>query len=74
LDGLGDIAFLNDVLGRSGSTVQSRTVSVVFRTSNVIVTIGYTGQPAHTGEVPDSKELQEKARGLAKTLAGQFNE
>ncbi|KIF68580.1 lipoprotein [Streptomyces sp. AcH 505] len=74
LDGLGDVAFLNDVLGGSGSTVQSRKVSVVFRTSNVIVTIGYTEQPGRVGEVPDRKELQEKARGLAKTLAGQFNE
>lgn len=74
LDGLGDVAFLNDVLGGSGSTVQSRKVSVVFRTSNVVVTIGYTEQPGSVGEVPDSKELQEKARGLAKTLAGQFNE
>ncbi|MFF3321172.1 DUF3558 domain-containing protein [Streptomyces sp. NPDC002889] len=73
LDGLGDDAFLDDVLGRAGSTAQRRTVSVVFRTSNVIVTIVYIEQPARTTEVPDSKELQEKARSLAGGLAEQFN-
>ncbi|MGN9794238.1 DUF3558 domain-containing protein [Streptomyces sp. OZ13] len=74
LDGLGDAAFLDDVLGRAGSTVQRRTVSVVFRTSNVIVTVVYGEQPAVTGGVPDSKELQEKARSLARNLAEQFDE
>ncbi|MFI5759095.1 DUF3558 domain-containing protein [Streptomyces sp. NPDC051569] len=73
LDGLGEAAFLNDVLARSGSAAQHRTVSVVFRTSNVIVTVRYTEQPAHSDEVPDSKELQEKARGLARKLAEQLN-
>ncbi|MDX3851091.1 DUF3558 domain-containing protein [Streptomyces sp. AK02-01A] len=74
LDGLGDVAFLNDVLARSGSAAQHRTVSVVFRTSNVIVTVRYSEQPALPAEVPDSKELQEKARQLARTLADQLNE
>ncbi|WP_405806913.1 DUF3558 domain-containing protein [Streptomyces sp. NBC_00210] len=76
LDGLGDAAFLNDVLdgAGAGSTAQRRTVSVVFRTSNVIVTIVYVEQPARTTEVPDSKELQEKAQSLAGRLAEEFSD
>ncbi|WP_405985166.1 DUF3558 domain-containing protein [Streptomyces sp. NBC_00872] len=74
LDGLGDAAFLNDVLARSGSAAQHRTVSVVFRTSNVIVTVRYTEQPALTASVPDSAELQDKARTLAKRLAEELDE
>ncbi|MGA4802236.1 DUF3558 domain-containing protein [Streptomyces lavendulocolor] len=71
---LADAAFLDDVLARAGSTAQHRTVSVVFRTSNVIVTIRYGEQPARVTEVPDSKELQEKAQGLARNLAESFEE
>ena len=71
---LGDAAFLDDVLGRAGSTAQRRTVSVVFRTSNVIVTVVYGEQPALSTAVPDSKELQEKAQSLARKLAEQFDE
>ncbi|MFE7537867.1 DUF3558 domain-containing protein [Streptomyces rhizosphaericola] len=69
LDGLGDAAFLDDLLTRAGSTAQHRTVSVVFRTSNVLVTVRYGEQPALVTKVPDSKELQEKARSLARKLA-----
>ncbi|GFH36282.1 DUF3558 domain-containing protein [Streptomyces pacificus] len=74
LDGLGDSAFLDDVLTRTGSTARHRTVSVVFRTSNVIVTVEYGEQPARVTEIPDSKELQEKARGLAQKLADRFDD
>ncbi|MFE4451316.1 DUF3558 domain-containing protein [Streptomyces sp. NPDC056796] len=73
LDGLGDAAFLDDALTRAGSTAQHRTVSVVFRTSNVIVTVRYTEQPARVTEVPDSRELQEKAQALARKLAESLN-
>ncbi|WP_460068354.1 DUF3558 domain-containing protein [Streptomyces sp. YKOK-I1] len=69
LDDLGDEAFVDDVLSSSGSTVKQRTVTVAFRTSNVIVTIGYEEQPATVGTVPDSKEMQDKARKLASQLA-----
>ncbi|KUO11582.1 hypothetical protein [Streptomyces sp. DSM 15324] len=69
LDDLGDEAFVNDVLSSSGSTVKQRTVTVAFRTSNVIVTIEYEEQPATVGPVPDSKEMQDKARKLASRLA-----
>ncbi|MFB8029107.1 DUF3558 domain-containing protein [Streptomyces sp. NPDC056465] len=74
LDGLGDAAFLDDALTRAGSSAQHRTVSVVFRTSNVIVTVEYTEQPARMTEVPDSKELQEKAQALARKLAETLSE
>ncbi|MBT2397010.1 DUF3558 domain-containing protein [Streptomyces sp. ISL-100] len=74
LVGLGDAAFLDDALIRSGSTTQRRTVTVVFRTSNVIVSVQYSEHPALTADVPDSKELQEKTQALARRLAEQFSE
>ncbi|MEU1466679.1 DUF3558 domain-containing protein [Streptomyces sp. NPDC005761] len=74
LDRLGDSAFLDDLLTRAGSAAQHRTVSVVFRTSNVIVTIEYTAQPALPTEVPDSKELQEKAQALGEKLVDGLSE
>jgi hypothetical protein len=49
-------------------------VSVVFRTSNVIVTVVYAEQPVPAAEVPDSKELQEKAQSVARRLAELFDE
>lgn len=49
-------------------------MSVVFRTSNVIVTVQYTEQPALSTEIPDSKELQEKAQALARKLVDKFSE
>ncbi|MDC2951471.1 DUF3558 domain-containing protein [Streptomyces heilongjiangensis] len=70
LDGLGDEAFLDDALGTS----RQRTVTVVFRTSNVIVTVEYEEQPATTTDVPDSEEMQDKARNLAELLAEAFDE
>ncbi|MFE6888598.1 DUF3558 domain-containing protein [Streptomyces sp. NPDC057694] len=73
LDGLGDQAFLNDV--QAGSTASpTRTVTVVFRTSNVVVTIAYEAQPAASGDVPDSKEMQDTAQELAQKLVGKFGE
>ncbi|MGQ4486799.1 DUF3558 domain-containing protein [Streptomyces sp. 372A] len=74
LDKLGDSAFLDDALSRAGAPARHRTVSVVFRTSNVIVTVEYTAQPAMSTEVPDSKELQEKAQALARQLVDSFND
>ncbi|MES5824310.1 DUF3558 domain-containing protein [Streptomyces sp. RG80] len=69
LDDLGDEAFLDDALSSSGSTARQRTVTVAFRTSNVIVTIVYEEQPATVGVVPDSEEMQDRARKLASQLA-----
>ncbi|MFB7497022.1 DUF3558 domain-containing protein [Streptomyces sp. NPDC056161] len=73
LDGLGDEAFLDDQLGTSGSTAEQRTVTVVFRTSNVIVTIEYAEQSMTVGATPDSKEMQDRARNLAVQLAGSLS-
>ncbi|MER6105599.1 DUF3558 domain-containing protein [Streptomyces sp. NPDC001832] len=74
LDDLGDGAFLDVLPIRTGSTTQNGTVSVVFRTSNVIVTIEYTEQPTVSTAVPDSKEMQDKAQSLARKLADKFSE
>ncbi|MEU7383807.1 DUF3558 domain-containing protein [Streptomyces sp. NPDC042207] len=69
LSDLGDEAFVDDALGNAGSTARQRTVTVAFRTSNVVVTIVYEEQPATAGIVPDSKEMQDNARKLAARLA-----
>ncbi|MGW4290855.1 DUF3558 domain-containing protein [Streptomyces sp. NPDC004673] len=73
LPDLGDEAYLDDQLGSSGSTAEARTVTVVFRTSNVVVTIDYEEQPMAVGAVPDSKELQDRARDLASQLADKLD-
>ncbi|MFI8302750.1 DUF3558 domain-containing protein [Streptomyces sp. NPDC085927] len=69
LDEFGDEAFIDDELSSSGSTVKQRSVTVAFRTSNVIVTIEYAEQPVTVGTVPDSEEMQDRARKLASLLA-----
>ncbi|MFD5199359.1 DUF3558 domain-containing protein [Streptomyces sp. NPDC058375] len=74
LDGLGDAAFLQDLPTRAGSTAQRHTVSVVFRTSNVVVTVRYAEQPALITQAPDGRELQEKAQALARKLAEALSE
>ncbi|MFD1657281.1 DUF3558 domain-containing protein [Streptomyces caeni] len=66
LDDLGDEAFLNDQQG-SG---RQRTVTVVFRTSNVVVTIEYDEQSTTVGQAPSSEDMQDKARKLAGELDG----
>ncbi|MFI1368292.1 DUF3558 domain-containing protein [Streptomyces griseochromogenes] len=73
LSDLGDDAYLDDQLDTSASTAQQRTVTVVFRTSNVIVTIEYEEQPMATGTVPDSEEMQDRARNLASQLDDALN-
>ncbi|WGP10847.1 MULTISPECIES: DUF3558 domain-containing protein [Streptomyces] len=74
LDNLGDAAFLQDLPKTAGSTAQHHRVSVVFRTSNVVVTVRYAEQPALVTQVPDGKELQEKAQALARKLAEALSE
>ncbi|MFG2879308.1 DUF3558 domain-containing protein [Streptomyces sp. NPDC048337] len=75
LEGLGNEAFLEDKLSPAGATAaQARTVRIVFRTSNVIVTLEYSVQPALPGTVPPSAEIQDKARQLAQALVERFNE
>lgn len=75
LDGLGSEAFVDDKLSPAGaSAAQSRTVRIVFRTSNVIVTVEYSVQPALPGVVPPSGETQDSARKLAQAMVERFNE
>ncbi|KDN76360.1 hypothetical protein DF19_16595 [Streptomyces olindensis] len=74
LEELGDEAFLDDELSSSGSTAKQRTVTVAFRTSNVIVTIEYAEQPAAIGVVPDSQEMQDRAQKLASRLADSLSD
>ncbi|MFF9018353.1 DUF3558 domain-containing protein [Streptomyces sp. NPDC014870] len=74
LAGLGQVAFLDDALSAGGANGRHRTVSVVFRTSNVIVTVEYVEQTTGSAEAPDSQELQEKARNLARLLAERLEE
>lgn len=74
LTDLGDEAFLDDALTTAASASRHRTVTVVFRTSNVIVTVEYDEQPGRRTDVPDSKEMQDKAQELADSLAGEFDE
>lgn len=74
LDNIGNAAFLDDSLESGGSAAQRRTVSVVFRTSNVVVTVRYAEQAADADDVPESAELQEKAQSLAHGLDESINE
>lgn len=74
LDGLGEVAFVDDALAAPGPSGAKRLVSVVFRTSNVIVTVAYEEQTTTSAEVPDSRELQERARNLARLLAERLEE
>lgn len=68
LEDLGDEAFLDDDLGTAGTTASERTVTVVFRTSNVLVKIDYTSRPTRAGETADSEEMQGRAQELAAEL------
>jgi hypothetical protein len=72
LDGLADAAYLDDHLVDQDSGVH-RDVTLVFRSSNVIVTIKYDQWSATPSKVPQSEELQNKAHRLAHELIGRFN-
>ncbi|MGW7485810.1 hypothetical protein [Streptomyces sp. NPDC054786] len=73
LDDLGDAAFLNDKLVTADSGVH-RDVTVVFRTSNVIVQLTYDQWSTDKTMLPDSQELQDKARSLATELSDSLSE
>ncbi|MET9566654.1 DUF3558 domain-containing protein [Streptomyces tauricus] len=70
LEDLGNTAFLDDALNDS----KQRTVTVVFRTSNVVVTIQYDEQPATTTDIPSSEDMQDRVRKLAGQLAESFSD
>lgn len=74
LEDLGDEAFLDDAFSTSASATRHRTVTVVFRTSNVIVTVEYDEQPGRRTDIPDSKEMQDNAQELAGSLADGFSD
>ncbi|MFF9146058.1 DUF3558 domain-containing protein [Streptomyces sp. NPDC014861] len=74
LGGLGEIAFVDDKLGKPGGNGQQRVVSVVFRTSNVVVTVEYRQRTTGVAPAPDSKELQDRAQNLARLLADRLEE
>jgi hypothetical protein len=74
LDDLGDAAFLDDTCTTPSSATRHRTVTVVFRTSNVIVTVQYDEQPTRPTDVPDSKKMQDTAEDLAHTLVGSLGD
>ncbi|GAA3492857.1 DUF3558 domain-containing protein [Streptomyces cremeus] len=75
LEGLGDAAFLDDVRAPGGSTAaKDRTVSIVFRTSNVLVSVTYGEQPGRPDQLPDGRALQDRAQAMARKLAEQFSD
>ncbi|MEO3767116.1 hypothetical protein [Streptomyces sp. B5E4] len=68
LDGIGDESFLDDRTA-GGDTGVQREVTVVFRTSNVVVTVTYDQWHTADVEPPDSAELQQRAQQVADQLA-----
>ncbi len=71
LSDLGDAAFLDDALVTADSGLH-RDITVVFRSSNVIVTIEYDQWSTDKTVLPDRRELQEKAQKLAAELAAHW--
>ncbi|WP_181789333.1 hypothetical protein [Streptomyces phytophilus] len=71
LDDIGDESFLDDKAADAGAGVQ-RKVIVVFRTSNVVVTVTYDQWHTADSEPPDSAELQQRAQQVADQLADQL--
>ncbi len=69
LDGIGDEAFLNDEFSTGDSGVH-RDITIVFRSSNVIVTLEYDQWSTDPRHVPSSAELQD----LARKLPGHFGD
>ncbi|MFE2377544.1 DUF3558 domain-containing protein [Streptomyces sp. NPDC059398] len=74
LSGLGSAAFLADIPAKAGAESPQHTVRVVFRTSNVLVTVEYSEEPAEAGASPDTKSLQDKTQAMAGKLADQIAE
>ncbi|WP_030548383.1 hypothetical protein [Streptomyces albus] len=72
LDGLGDVAYIDDHLGTADSGAH-RDITIVFRASNVLVTITYDQWSTHRSDIPGSKELQAKAQRLARELSDTFD-
>ncbi|MET9295769.1 hypothetical protein [Streptomyces sp. NPDC003077] len=73
LEDLGNAAYLDDELVTTDSGVH-RDITVVLRSSNVIVTITYDQWSADKRNLPASRELQEKAQELAQELVDRISE
>lgn len=73
LDGLGDDAYLDDVMRTRDSGVH-RDVTVVFRIANVLVTVGLSQWSMDKSVEPASSDLQAGARQVAAELADQLDE
>ncbi|MET8678155.1 hypothetical protein ABZW18_11330 [Streptomyces sp. NPDC004647] len=73
LEDIGDVAYLDDRLVTGDSGVH-RDITIVFRASNVLVTLEYDQWSALEADQPDSLDLQTKARTLARELVGRFSE
>ncbi|WUV96961.1 DUF3558 domain-containing protein [Streptomyces sp. NBC_01471] len=74
LSDLGSAAFLADVPAKAGAGSPQHTVRVVFRASNVLVTVEYSETPAEAGTPPDTKSLQDRTQAMAHKLADQIGE
>ncbi len=73
LDGIGDSAYLDDDLSGDDGTAH-RTVTLVFRTANVLVTVKYTEAMTDGHRTPAAAELENKAQDLARKLVGRFDD
>ncbi|WP_435125476.1 DUF3558 domain-containing protein [Actinacidiphila sp. bgisy144] len=67
LSGVGNAAFINDVASTAGKGA-SRTVTLVFRTANVLATVTYTQSSTSDAQPPDSADLQKDAEKVASDL------
>ncbi|WP_328318970.1 DUF3558 domain-containing protein [Streptomyces sp. NBC_00388] len=74
LSGLGSAAFLDDVPAKPGAASPQHTVRVVFRASNVLITVEYSEEPTEAGTPADTKSLQDRTQAMARKLADQIGE
>ncbi|MGH3311363.1 MAG: hypothetical protein ACRDP3_12380 [Streptomyces sp.] len=73
LDDIGDNAYIDDQLDTGDSGVH-RDITIVFRSANVIATITYDQWLSDKRRIPDSAELQQKARSVAEELTAGFDD
>ena len=73
LGDIGDNAYIDDQLDTGDSGVH-RDITLVFRSANVVATVKYDQWLTDKRRVPDSAELQEKARSVAAELAAGFDD
>ena len=69
LSHVGNAAFIDDVL-KTRASGPNRTVTLVFRTANVIATVTYSQSAPHDAPSPKSLDLQKAAQKVAGELEG----